>query len=776
MKKNMSRLLCVLMTAALLMSLVPTALAVEGELLLGANYEERFYSNEPRSWYYTPAQSGEYLLFTPSSGSLLGQIVGQTPTGQYTLQTGQAVQEYYLSAGTTYEVRIWLGPSQSAPYSDVFQLDKKQPLQSMTINMTQLTGQRDNYDTVRVELYPAYYPPVGLKWTTSDSSIVSIESTDDYECYFRMNKVGTATLTATLGNLRASCTVTVEKATGEWDHYEVWPVDRSTQALALSYGQGKCYSFTPAQTGTYVTHVSGSLHTMMRGTSPSHILNERNVQTMDGDYQLYDLVAGETYVVEVVPNYSESGEVQRGTFRLEKAQKAQSITLYGPNLTDGSRIEGYVGGVMELYAQSNPIYAFALDGGFRYSISDLSVATPTWSLTEASNMINLEKAGTCNITVTTGSAKVVCPVTVKPSPVLTVGKTTTLKFAANDAYGVTCLFTPAVSGNYTFHVKGSGGTCHIEDTDIGNFIYGSGAMAGWLQGGTTYKVILGVGNSDHTVTVYGAGNVPPDVEVTDPPKGDGDEDPTVPTEPVDPGDPSVPVQPSEPTEPAEPTVPVQPGDPRPDPEMEELAGVLGGSYHDGKIVVPLRDEAFAITADRLAQMAKGGTSLVVAGEEHQVELDSAALDAIARQAGADLTLQVETNREDFLNDQQKDALKGKTMVGSIGLVLSAGGVEIHDFEGGKAVVSIPFTPGDISCKYVVYYLSPEGTLEATERTRLADGVLSFTTDHFSDYVILQEVSAEEPEKPDLLVPVLIGVAVLVAAAAVVTVIVLRKKK
>lgn len=778
MGKNVSRFLCVLLAAVLLTALAPAALAVEGEIILGANYEERFYQNEPRTWSFTPGETGEYLLFTPASGSLLGEIEGQTPTGQFTLQTGQAVQVYSLTAGTAYQVRIWLNPEQVGPYSDVFQLDKKQPLESLTLSRSEVMGQRDNYDSIYAELYPAYYPADELSWTTSDSSIVSIESTDGYECYFRMNKVGTATLTASIGGLRASCTVTVEKASGYWDNYEVWPVTQTSKEMALVYGQAASYTFTPTQTGTYVSHVSGTLHTMVTGTSPSHILNERMAHTMEGDYHLYDMVAGETYVVEVVPNYSEDGSVQKGTFLLEKARSAGSITLYGPNMTDGSKVVGYVGGMMDLYAMSDPIYAYALDGGYRFTSSNSAIAAPERESTDASNVIFLTEAGSCNITVTTGSAKAMCPVTVKPSPVLTVGKTTTLKFGTNDAYGVTCLFTPSESGNYTFVIKGSGGTCGVEDTEIGNFIYGSGSMSGWLQGGKTYKVKLGVGNSDHTVTVYGAGSVPPDVDDTDLPVGDEPATPSQPSDPSvpsDPADPSVPVTPSNPNVPADPSQPDEP-DVKPEPEMEELADQLGGSYDGEKIHIQTQDDVFLFSSDQLSQMAQNDAALVVEGDDFRVEMDSTALDAIARQASTDVTLRVRPGQQDAFSDKQKDALKGKIVAGSVSLDLICDGAEIHDFGGGKAAVTVPFTPEGTYLQYAAYYLSPEGSLEKMNYVFWGDGTFTFHTGHFSDYVILQETPAEEAEQSDLLLPILIGVAAVVAVAALVTVVLTRKKK
>lgn len=785
MKKLSYRFFCALLVMTLLAALAPAVLAVEGEIILGANYEERFYQNEPQIWSFTPGETGEYLLFTPASGSLLGEVEGQTPTGQFTLQTGQAVQVYSLTAGNTYQVRIWLNPEQYSslpnPYSDVFQLDRKQPLESLALSRTEVTGQRDNYDSIYAELYPAYYPADDLSWSSSDSDIVSIESTEGYECYFRMNKVGTATLTATVGSLRASCTVTVEKASGYWDNYEVWSPDQTEKEFSLVYGQSASYTYTPIQTGLYVSHAEGSLHTMVNGTSPSHILNERIAQTMEGDYHLYEMVAGETYVIEVVPNYSESGEVQRGTVTFEKAQSARSITLYGPNLTDGSKIVGYVGGMMELYAVSDPVYAYALSSGFTFVSSNYGeIAYAEQSNTEGSNHIFLTKAGSCKINVSTGSASVVCPVTVKPSPVLTVGKTTTLEFGINDAYGVTCLFTPSESGNYTFSIKGSGGTCYIEDTEIGNYIYGSGSMGGWLQGGKTYEVVLGVGNSDHTVTVYGAGSVPPDVDDTDPPIGG---DPATPSQPSDPGvstDPTAPSDPTDPPVPITPSDPNAPGDPpqpdepdvQPKPEMEELAEQLNGKYVAGNIHIYEREGKLNITSDLLEQMAQVKTGLVIVGEAYEVELDSTTLGTIARQGTGDWSLRVQFDQQDDFTDKQKDTLKKRKVAGSVSVSLTCGNAEIHDFGGGQASVTVPFAPSSSADEYGVYYLSPEGSLEKVGSS-YANGTITFRTGHFSDYVILHE--AAEADQPNLLVPILIGAAVL-AAAAVVTVVLIRKKK
>ena len=801
MKKMLLRVICMLFAVLFLVGLAPVSMAMEGELQLGGNYEERFYDYEPRVWNFTPNETGEYLLYV--ADSLTGEILGQTPLRNDDLQPG--FYAYKLTAGTTYQIQIRLKESYSAPYSDIFRLEKKEPLQSLSLNCTEYTGKRDDYSSVYAEWYPSYYSVDGLQWTSSDSSVVSIEDTYGYECQFRMNKTGTASLTVKLGNLSASCKITVEKATGYWDDYPVWPSNQKELPCSVTTNQGKAFSYTPSQTGTYALHAEGEVHADIHGTSPSHILNQRIATTIKGDYHLVDLVAGETYVVGVAAVFTGGGDgVKTGTVFIEKARTASSITLYGPNMVSTPGITGYVGGMRVVFPVTDPVYAFALTGGYSYSSSNPAIANVEQEKTDGSNHLFLTKDGTCNLTVVTGDTKLVCPVTVKPSPVLAVGKTTTLEFKTGDAYGVTCLFTPPSSGYYTFTIRGSGGTCHIKDTQIGNFIDGVGAMAGWLQGGQTYEVILDVGDENHTVMVSGSGNVPPQ-DVPEPPKGDEPQEPETPTDPsvpdkptdpsiptlppedmkpTEPSEPEVPDEPKDPTEPSKPSIPSEPSEPslpseplKPDvplPELEELADQMGGVYESGQVRVNHVNGEFTASSQQISQLAQTKTVLVIQGDGMCVKLDSVALSAIARQMQGDVSLQIRTDREKHFSDRQKDALNGKTVAGAVSVTLTCGDGQIHGFEGGRASVTVPFTPEDETAEYAVYYLSPEGELEKMSGVVLKDGTLTFETGHFSDYVILRESTEEVPKQPKWLVPVLIVAAVTAAAGA--AVLWLRKKR
>lgn len=199
----MKRLFAVLLMLTLVLSLNPAVMAAPDEGILRENggYEENFYRDQPVVWSFTPSQTGEYYLSVPSSGTLIGQIVGQTMVDEYDLQTGQHIQIYNLTGGTTYQVKIEMNPDEPGNMvKEVFNVARKEPMERLVLSTTTLTMQRDQYESLYVEIEPAYYPLTGLKWTSSDSSILEIDSTEGNTCGFWARKVGTARITATVGD------------------------------------------------------------------------------------------------------------------------------------------------------------------------------------------------------------------------------------------------------------------------------------------------------------------------------------------------------------------------------------------------------------------------------------------------------------------------------------------------------------------------------------------------------------------------------------------------
>lgn len=82
------------------------------------------------------------------------------------------------------------------------------------------------------------------------------------------------------------------------------------------------------------------------------------------------------------------------------------------------------------------------------------------------------------------------------------------------------------------------------------------------------------------------------------------------------------------------------------------------------------------------------------------------------------------------------------------LTASSGEDSIHEL-GGDVTVTIPYTlsEGEDPESIVVFYVDDDGILHAMP-TSYENGVVSFTTDHFSYYTIQSEIAAPEPETSD----------------------------
>lgn len=707
MKRVGSLLLTAVMLLVLAAPVIPVAYAEE--IQMGSFYDmsENMYNpGDTRVWSFTPGSSGEYLVDSPNG--LIVTLDGQSSVSSEGI--GGYYRVYQLSGGVTYTVRATWPASQTDSNHAAFSIVQKQPLQSFSISATQMTLGKGDSNALSVEYYPGYYSSSAIKWTSSDSKIVSIEGSEGIQGNVKGMNVGTATVTASLAGMQASCTVEVVKPTGEWDNYPLWTGTQN------SVSGTKQFRYEPAYSGWYVAYTSsGSGRIELRQTNWVTELPQTHAHLYNAQYELYYLQAGETYVATVVADGT-------ATAVLQPAQSAKKITLYGPNGTDGTKIVGAVGGQMSLYAETDPLYAYALEeNGFVFTSSDPSVARVEGSGNpgEPGTEVVLVGPGSCTVTVSVGNVKAQCQVTVAGQYEFKVGQTTTLKLSG-EAYGVTGVFTPEKSGNYRFTMTGTGGTASIEGTNIGTYVNGNGTMSGWLEGGKTYIVNLSFGGSDHTVKVEY-------LDGEEPPKGDGDTTETAP-----------------PTATAPSTV----------VEMEQQQGQQ------------------TVSRDQVEQMVETGSTLEVRGQDVTVQLDATALAAAMGMGDGDVTLSMQTLDMDALSQAQKGAVEESAFVRAVEISLHCGDADIHDLGGGKATVRLPFEPekGLEGSDYQVYWLSGDGQLEKMD-TEYRDGALYFTTDHFSTFVILRTKTQN-----NWLVPVLCVVAVLLIAGGAAAFFLLRKKR
>ena len=169
-------------------------------------------------------------------------------------------------------------------------------------------------------------------------------------------------------------------------------------------------------------------------------------------------------------------------------------------------------------------------------------------------------------------------------------------------------------------------------------------------------------------------------------------------------------------------------------------------------------EAVEVTlpADALTTLAaREDAELVVTSDVARVAFDSAALTAIMQQAEQEIVLSVSPVAPAQLNEAQAAAADGFPVVE---LTLRSGDTVISDFSAGTATVTLPYAlaDGQQAEGVVVWYVDDNGgTTPCDTSYNEAEGLVTFTTPHFSKYAIAYDetlVPAAPEEQPVISVP------------------------
>ena len=136
-----------------------------------------------------------------------------------------------------------------------------------------------------------------------------------------------------------------------------------------------------------------------------------------------------------------------------------------------------------------------------------------------------------------------------------------------------------------------------------------------------------------------------------------------------------------------------------------------------------------------------------------VTMDKTTLDVVTEKAKTEQTdaiaLEIEHIKTEALTPVQQVAVEEKTVAAVISASILVNDKEVHDFEGGKVTVAIPFTPeaGTAASDYIVLYIADDGTVEEIPST-IADGKLVMTLSHFSEYVVVNTAAPKDTTNPD----------------------------
>ncbi len=182
--------------------------------------------------------------------------------------------------------------------------------------------------------------------------------------------------------------------------------------------------------------------------------------------------------------------------------------------------------------------------------------------------------------------------------------------------------------------------------------------------------------------------------------------------------------------------------------------------------------------DIAAQAAQRGISMEISVGNAIVAFDSAALTAVAEQKTSELfTVELTPVLLENLSAVQQSALADKNSVIIYEINLRSGQEYIHDFGNGTVSVTLPFNCEDAYSTedYTVYCVTEDGGLEAVNTLVSANSV-TFTTNHFSVFVILNTAVSQSVADSVLAWALAAVGALLFAGIAVVIILVTKARK
>lgn len=167
--------------------------------------------------------------------------------------------------------------------------------------------------------------------------------------------------------------------------------------------------------------------------------------------------------------------------------------------------------------------------------------------------------------------------------------------------------------------------------------------------------------------------------------------------------------------------------------------------------VTLSKESVQTLAQTTAAADNGIDTATIQLSKATVILDNKTLETLVEQAkGNDIRLVVEDKDRKELNTVQQTSLSQYQVATTFEAYFVSDGQRIHDFKGGKAVVSIDFTPeaGKDTSYYHLVYVAENGEM-TRYKTKYETGKLMFTATHFSDYAVIYDTGEKnETLKPE----------------------------
>lgn len=208
--------------------------------------------------------------------------------------------------------------------------------------------------------------------------------------------------------------------------------------------------------------------------------------------------------------------------------------------------------------------------------------------------------------------------------------------------------------------------------------------------------------------------------------------------------------------------------------------ILDSLQPEGVVSLPVTHgyNALSFRTELLNQAIDNAADMDIQFEDTIVFFDNQALQAIfnSELQNEKLTIECVPIQHSNLTAEQQKGLPSQGVMRILSLNLKNGDNYIRNFGDGKVIVSFPFEieGGFTAQDYTVYYVSESGDLEVMP-TSVSGGNLSFETNHFSDFVLVNTAVADEKPITQVWIAV-VALAVVVVVAGVIIILGVRKRK
>lgn len=182
-------------------------------------------------------------------------------------------------------------------------------------------------------------------------------------------------------------------------------------------------------------------------------------------------------------------------------------------------------------------------------------------------------------------------------------------------------------------------------------------------------------------------------------------------------------------------------------DIIEITVSPDGKNSDAGAADSVKSTELTLPKSAVTSIAKDtDADLVIRTGHGEVVLDNKTLQTMASKAGGD-AVQIVVSENTQLTDAQKSAAD---VIGSNGrlfdLAAKIGDSQLHDFEGGKAHITLPVPKALKGKEISVVYINDEGLCEIINHSMEiigGDSYVKFTTSHFSTFAVVENTAAQE---------------------------------